>query len=90
MNKFKLVLLIIVLVVLADFAWENRALPSPNLKSFTFSLGQVPVFLLAYISLVLGWLIGWFGHMLRVRKKRRQAAAALAQQQAQQEQEAAH
>ncbi len=88
MNKFKMILLLIVLVVLGDFAWENLALPPAKLKLFTFTLGQVPTFLLAYIGLALGWVLGWFAHMLRVRKKRRQAAAAaLAQeQQAQQAQ----
>jgi hypothetical protein len=93
-NKFKMFLLLIVLVVLADFAWENKALPLLQLKLFTFTLGQIPAFLLAYIGLALGWLVGWSGHMLRVRKKRRQAAAALAQeqqtQQSQQGQEASH
>ncbi len=86
MNKFKMILLFIVLVILADFAWENVALPPPTLKLFTFNLGQVPVFLLAYSSLALGLVVGWFGHMLRVRRKRKQAAAAqaLEQQQAQQ------
>jgi uncharacterized integral membrane protein len=85
-NKFKMILLFIVLVVLADFAWENIALPPAQLKLFSFPLGQVPVFLLAYSCLALGLLVGWFGHMLRVRKKRRRAEAALAQQQAQAQQ----
>ena len=93
MNKLKLVLLIILVAVLVDFAAENP-LPRLELKLFKFSLGQVPTFLLAYIGLALGLVMGWVGHVLRVRKKRRQAARALAQeQQAQQSQpgqEAAH
>ncbi len=81
MNKLKTVLLVIVLVVLVDFALENP-LPRLELKLFTFTLGGVPKFLLAFIGLALGWVVGWFGHLLRVRKKRRQAAAAaLAQEQ---------
>jgi uncharacterized integral membrane protein len=92
-NKLKLVLLIILVAILVDFAAENP-LPRLELKLFKFSLGQVPTFLLAYISLALGLMMGWVGHVLRVRKKRRQAARALAQeQQAQQSQpgqEAAH
>ncbi len=87
MNKFKMILLLIVLVVLADFAWENRALPAQEFKLFTFTLGQIPTFLLAYIGLVIGWLVGWFGHMLRIRKKKRQAAQALAQEQQAKEQQ---
>ncbi len=80
MNRLKTVLLIIIIVVLVDFALENP-LPRLELKLFKFSLGQLPAFLLAYIGLALGLVLGWFGHALRVRKKRRQAAAALAQQQ---------
>ena len=81
MKKFKMILLLIGLVVLADFAWENRAVSPSELKLFTFSLGQVRVFLLAYIALALGWLVGWMGHAFRTRKKKRQAAVALAQKQ---------
>ncbi len=83
MSKLKTILLFIVLVVLADFAWENKALPPPQLKLFTFTLGQIPTFLLLYIGLVLGWLVGWLGHALRIRKKKRQAAAALLAQEKQ-------
>jgi hypothetical protein len=79
-NKLKLVLLIILVAILVDFAAENP-LPRLELKLFKFSLGQVPTFLLAYIGLALGLVMGWFGHVLRVRKKRRQAARALAQEQ---------
>jgi hypothetical protein len=81
-NKLKIVLLIILVAILVDFAAENP-LPRLELKLFKFSLGQVPTFLLAYISLALGLVMGWVGHVLRIRKKRRQAAAVLAQQQAQ-------
>ena len=94
MNKFKMILLLIVLVVLADLAWESKALPPQELKLFTFTLGQIPTFLLAYLSLALGLIVGWLGHALRIRKKKKQAAAAaLAQEkqaQAQQNQEASH
>ena len=74
MNKVKLVLLIILLVVLADFAYENP-LPRLELKLFRFSLGHLPTFLLAYVGLALGLVVGWFGHVLRIRKKRRQTPA---------------
>jgi len=79
-NKFKTILLFLVLVVLVDFAVENRSLPPPELKLFSFSLGQVPVFLLFYASLALGLLVGWVGHVLRLRKKKKQAIAALTQE----------
>jgi hypothetical protein len=85
-NKFKLVLLLIVIVVLVDFALENP-LPRLELKLFKISLGQVPTFLLAYISLALGVVLGWFGHALRTRKKKKAAAALSQEQQAQQSQQ---
>ncbi len=89
MNKFKMILLLIVLVVLGDFAWENPA-PTSELKLFRYVLGQVPTYLLAYGGVVVGLLVGWLGHALRIRKKRRLAAAVLSQEkqaQAQQGQE---
>ncbi len=86
MTKFKVVLLLVLTVVLFDFALENP-LPPPEIKFFKFTLGQVPTYLLAYISLAVGLLLGWFAHARRLRKKRRRAAQALAQaQQAQNQQ----
>ena len=83
MNKLKVVLLIILAVVLLDFAFENSQ-PAPPIKLFTFLLGVLPTFLLAYITLAVGLAIGWFAHGLRIRRKRRgaqTAQAASAQQQ---------
>jgi hypothetical protein len=73
-HKFKLVLSVILVVVLVDFALENKALPVPELKLFTFTLGRLPIFVLTYISLALGLGAGWVGHALRVRKQKRLAA----------------
>lgn len=83
MSKFKAVLLIILAVVLADFAFEN-AQPAPAIKLFKFQLGELPSFLLTYLSLAVGMLIGWVAHGWRIRRKRREAQAgqdASAQQQ---------
>lgn len=85
MNKFKMILLLIVLVVLVDFALENPA-PTQELKLFKFALGQVPTFLLAYGGVVVGLLVGWLGHALRIRKKKKQATALAQEQQAQAQQ----
>jgi uncharacterized integral membrane protein len=85
-NKFKLILLLILILVLVDFALENP-LPRLELKLFKITLGQVPTFLLAYISLALGLVLGWFSHLWRIRKKKRQAAALAQEQQAQQSQQ---
>ena len=83
MGKLKVVLLIVLVVVLVDFAVEN-AQPAPAIKFFKFQLGELPSFLLTYLSLAVGMVIGWVAHGLRIRRKRREAQAAqaaLAQQQ---------
>ena len=85
MSKLKLVLLIILVVVLVDFAVEN-AQPAPAIKLFKFQLGELPSFLLIYLSLAVGMVIGWVAHGLRIRRKRREAQAAQAAS-AQQQQE---
>jgi uncharacterized integral membrane protein len=75
MAKLKLAILIILAIVLVDFAVENRQ-PVPELKLFTLQLAVIPTYLLAYISLALGLVIGWAGHGLRIRRKRREAQVA--------------
>jgi uncharacterized integral membrane protein len=85
MSKLKVVLLIILAVVLLDFAIEN-AQPAPAIKLFKFQLGELPAFLLTYLSLAVGMVIGWVAHGLRIRRKRREAQAAQAAS-AQQQQE---
>jgi predicted lipid-binding transport protein (Tim44 family) len=85
MSKLKLVLLIVLAVVLADFAFEN-AQPAPAIKLFKFQLGELLSFLLIYLSLAVGVVIGWVAHGLRIRRKRRGAQAAPAAS-AQQQQE---
>ena len=77
MSKFKVVLLIILAVVLADFAFEN-AQTAPAIKFFKFQLGELPSFLLIYLSLAVGALIGWVAHGLRLRRRRRETQAAQA------------
>jgi uncharacterized integral membrane protein len=79
MSKLKVVLLIILGAVLVDFAVEN-AQPALVLKLFKFPLGELPQFLVVYLSLALGLVIGWCAHGLRLRRKRRSAQAASAQQ----------
>ena len=85
MRKLKVVLLIILAVVLADFAFEN-AQPAPAIKFFRFQLGELPSFLLIYLNLAVGLVIGWVAHGWRLRRKRRGAQAAQAAS-AQQQQE---
>ena len=77
MAKFKLAILIILAIVLVDFAVENGQ-PVPELKLFRFQLAVIPTYLLAYVSLVMGLVIGWAAHGLRIRRKRREAQVAQA------------
>ena len=77
MSKLKLVLLIILAAVLVDFAVEN-AQPALVIKLFKFQLGELSQFLVVYLSLAGGVVIGWFAHGLRLRRKRREAQAAQA------------
>jgi uncharacterized integral membrane protein len=81
MTKLKVAILIILAIVLVDFAVENIQ-PAPPIKLFKFQLVEIPTYLLTYISLALGLVIGWTAHGLRIRRKRRedQALAASAQQ----------
>ena len=86
MSKIKLVLLIILAVVLVDFAVEN-AQPALVIKLFKFQLGELPQFLVIYLSLVVGVVIGWVAHGLSRRRKRRREAQAAQTASAQQQQE---
>jgi uncharacterized integral membrane protein len=87
MAKLKAVILVILAIVLVDFAVEN-AQPVPVIKLFKFPLAEAPTFLLTYISLAVGLAVGWLAHVVKVRRKKREAevAAVLAQQQQQESQ----
>jgi predicted negative regulator of RcsB-dependent stress response len=86
MTKFKLVMLLILIAVLVDFALENGQ-AVPELKLFKQHLGTTSTFILAYISLAVGLIVGWSAFGLRVRKKRRgQAVQAASAQQSQEPQ----
>ena len=87
MSKLKVVMLIVLVVLLVDFAVEN-AQPAPAIKVFKFQVGELSTFLLIYLSLALGLVIGWVAHGLRIRRRRREAQAQAAQAaSAQQQQE---
>jgi uncharacterized integral membrane protein len=77
MNKLKVVLLVILAAVLVDFAVEN-AQPDLVIKLFKFHLGELPQFLVIYVSLAAGIVIGWVAHGVRIRRKRREAQAVQA------------
>jgi hypothetical protein len=77
MVKLKLAFLVIVIVVLVDFALENGQMV-PVLILFKHPLGTTHTYLLAYICLALGLVIGWGASALRIRRKRRAQAAPAA------------
>jgi len=72
MSKLKVVWLIILAVVLLDFALENSQ-PSPMLKFFKLPLTELPTYILVYLSLAVGLALGWVAHAVRLRRKKRQA-----------------
>jgi len=78
-SRCKTVLFVILIAILLDFALENRGL-TQDLKLFRITLGQAPTFLLAYASVAVGLVLGWVGHVFRVRNKRRRDARAPAQE----------
>jgi uncharacterized integral membrane protein len=86
MSKIKVVLLIILAAVVVDFAVEN-AQPAVVIKLFKFQLGELPQFLVVYLSLAVGLVIGWVAHGFRIRRIRREAQAAPAASAQQQQQE---
>jgi uncharacterized integral membrane protein len=71
MSKLKVVWLIILAVILVDFALENSQ-PSPMIKFFKFPLTELPIYLLVYLSLAVGVVLGWFAHAVRLRRKKRE------------------
>jgi hypothetical protein len=73
MTKLKAFLFLLVGALLVDFAVEN-ALPSPVLKLIKFDLGKLPIFVMVYGSLVIGFLGGWLGHVLKAKRQKRAAA----------------
>jgi uncharacterized integral membrane protein len=86
MSKLKLVWLIILAAVLLDFALENSQ-PSPMIKFFKFPLTELPTYLLVYLSLAVGLVLGWFAHAVRLRRKKREAQETQEAASAQQHQE---
>ena len=85
MSKLKVVWLIILAVILLDFALENSQ-ASPMIKFFKFPLTELPTFLLVYLSLAVGVVLGWFAHAVRLRRKKREAQEAASAQQQQESQ----
>jgi len=75
MSRLKVMLLIILAAVLLDFAVENGQ-PAPAIKLFKFQLAELPTYLLVYLTLVVGAVIGWVAHGLRFKRKRREGQAA--------------
>jgi len=79
MSKLKVVWLIILAVVLVDFALENSQ-ASPMIKFFKLPLTELPTYLLVYLSLAMGLVLGWVAHAVRLRRKKRKAQEAASAQ----------
>ena len=73
MTKLKGLLLLVLGALIVDFAVEN-VLPSPTLRLFRFDLGELPIFIIIYASLIIGFLGGWLGHILKAKRQKRAAS----------------
>lgn len=73
MSKLKGLFFLLLGALLVDFALENAG-TGPHLKLIRFELGRLPIFLLVYGSLLIGFLGGWLAHALKARKQKQSAA----------------
>jgi uncharacterized integral membrane protein len=74
MSKLKGFLFLLLVVIVVIFALANQD-PVPTIRIFTVQIGTLPTYLLTYLCLVLGFLVGWVAHVFRIRRKRLAAAA---------------
>jgi len=72
MTKVKGIMLLLLGILVAAFAWENVK-PAPPLKLFGFDLMVLPTFIIVYSNLLVGFLAGWIAHALKVKRNRRAA-----------------
>jgi len=74
-SKIKLVLWLLVLGLLLVFAVENWHYPNPPLRLLRLEIPPLPQSLIIYTCLVIGFLAGWFSHVLRIKRELREAEA---------------
>jgi len=70
MSRVKLIALLVVGVLVVVFAVENWDPPSQPVKFLSMHFLPVPMFLIIYSCLFLGFVAGWLGHALRLRRRR--------------------
>lgn len=75
MNKVKVLLILVAGAVIGLFFYENWGLAIP-IKLFGKELCSLPGSLIIMICFVLGFLMGWLGHVSWRRQRRRKAEAA--------------
>jgi uncharacterized integral membrane protein len=76
MSRLKGLLLFILGGLLLLFALQNWSPPNPPVKMFGYEILPLPQGLIIYVCLLLGFVAGWLGHGMRLRKKKRSAASA--------------
>jgi uncharacterized integral membrane protein len=74
-NRLKGVIIFLLGVLLALFAWQNWQPPQPPVRLFGYEVLPLPQVLIIYLCLLAGFIAGWLAHGLRLRRKRRAAAS---------------
>jgi len=77
MNRLKGVIIFLLGVLLALFAWQNWQQPNPPVRLLGYDILPLPQGLIIYLCLVLGFFGGWLAHGRHLRKRRRAAASTL-------------
>ncbi len=75
MTRLKGVIIFLLGVLLALFAWQNWQYPNPPVRLLGYDLLPLPQGLIIYLCLLVGFAAGWLSRGRRLRKKRRAAAS---------------
>ena len=77
MNRLKGMLVFLLGILLALFAWQNWQPPNPPVRLLGYEILPLPQGLIIYLCLLLGFIGGWLARGVRLRKKRRAAASGV-------------
>ena len=64
------------MALLVFFALENWTYPNPPVRILGQAFLPLPLSLIIYSSLVIGFVAGWLAHALKIKRERREALAA--------------
>jgi uncharacterized integral membrane protein len=75
MTRWKVLLFLLVCALLVFFALENWTYPNPPVRILGQAFLPLPLSLIIYSSLLIGFVAGWLGHALKIKRERREALA---------------